>query len=144
MIRATGHGNVVSDIELKHTPSGKAVRTVRVAVYNGKDKKWFVDLEAWEGLAENLAATLHKGDRVVFAGILREDEWTNKEGETRRKTKVSLDEAGASLSYAQAEVTKLEYGGGDDGGRQRSERNAEVVDEARAVRQTAGVVEEAF
>jgi len=137
MIRVHGNGNVVSDPEVRHTPGGKAVCTVRVAAYNGKDAKLFIDLEVWEDVAENVrASSLSKGDRVVFDGLLREDEWLNKEGETRRKMKISVSEIGPSLTYAYAKVTKVESNQDAGDRRQRSERSAEVTDEARAVQAT--------
>jgi len=106
MISVSGHGNVVADPELRETKSGKAVATIRVAAWNGKDEKLFIDLEAWDDLAYNAVKTLSKGHRVTFTGRLREDSWENKEGETRKKSKISLQEIGPALTWATASVTK--------------------------------------
>tara|TARA_R100001086_G_scaffold233019_1_gene154538 strand:- start:239 stop:649 length:411 start_codon:yes stop_codon:yes gene_type:complete len=133
MITVSGHGNIVSDPELKSTGSGKAVATLRIAAWNGKDEKLFIDLEAWEDLAENACNSLNKGDRVVFSGTLREDSWQNKDGDKRSKCKISLKEIGPALTWAVASVTKIDErtadserrGAREEGRRQKAERNVE-------------------
>mgnify|MGYP003639342712 CR=1 FL=1 len=138
MITISGHGNLVADPEVRYTGSGKAVATLRVAAFNGKDqageaKSLFIDLEAWETLAENCEKSLHKGDRVTFTGTLREDEWKNKEGETRKKSKIALKDIGPALMWATASVSKAERRGEDDTRRSRREDSR---------RETAQAVEE--
>jgi|SaaInlV_165m_DNA_2_1040747.scaffolds.fasta_scaffold03730_17 single-strand DNA-binding protein len=126
MITISGHGNLVADPEVRYTGSGKAVATLRVAAWNGKDasgdsKSLFIDLEAWETLAENCERSLRKGDRVTFTGTLREDEWQNKEGETRKKVKIALKEAGAALTWATSVTTKNDKRDGDSDRRSKRE-----------------------
>ena len=79
-------GNLCRDPELKHTTSGKAVVQFTVAV-NDRDDATFVDCEAWEKTAENVAEYLHKGDGVGVEGRLKMDRW-EKDGQKRSKLKV--------------------------------------------------------
>ncbi len=137
MIKVSGHGNAVADPEVRYTSSGKPVCTVRVAAWNGKDKSLFIDLEAWDDFAENLASSVRKGTRLVWSGTLREDEWQNKDGETRRKVKISVSEVGPSLQWATAKVTKIRADESDTGRREAVERGRERVDDARSAQQTA-------
>lgn len=138
MITVSGHGNIVADPELRETKSGKAVATIRIAAWNGKDEKLFIDLEAWDDLAYNASRTLAKGHRVTFTGRLREDSWEGKEGETRRKSKISLQEIGPALTWATAQVTKVGgHGVSNDEGREQVARARDRIDEGRR-----GVAEE--
>lgn len=107
MITLTGTGNVVFDPEVKDFGGGKQVTKLRVASWNGKDEKLFINLECWDDLAANVAASISKGDKVVFSGVLREDSWQTKDGDARRQMKVSVREVGPSLAFATATVEKI-------------------------------------
>ena len=45
-------GRIVKDIELRYTPSNKAVVEISLAVNNGKDDTTFIRLTAFDKLAE--------------------------------------------------------------------------------------------
>jgi single-strand DNA-binding protein len=89
-------GNLASDIELRHLPSGMAVADLRLAVSEkfknrqGElvEKPVFVDVVVWDRQAENCAKYLSKGSPVLVEGCLQLDEWTSKEGEKRSKLRV--------------------------------------------------------
>jgi single-strand DNA-binding protein len=66
-------GNLASDIELRHLPSGMAVADLRLAVSEkfknrqGElvEKPVFVDVVVWDRQAENCAKYLSKGSPVL-------------------------------------------------------------------------------
>ena len=60
----------------------------------------------WRKLAEHAVSSLHKGDRVVAVGRMRQDEWTTDTGETRRRYIIDADELAASIRFATVEVQK--------------------------------------
>jgi len=88
--------------ELRFTPNGTATCKLRIATKRpagqGEDGKrayeteW-VNVEAWERLAERCNSFLHKGSRVLIAGSLRTDAWQDREtGQTRSRTYVRADD----------------------------------------------------
>lgn len=88
-------GNLTRDAELRYTPSGDAVLGLSVAVNeryrdrNGQDQEstHFVDVDLWRELAE-ASADLQKGAPVFVTGRLKNDSWTDREGNQRRTTKI--------------------------------------------------------
>ena len=92
-------GNVTRDVELKYTPSGKAVVNFGLAV-NGRPYKkgdeWvkdvtFVDIEAWDSGAETIGKHVSKGDKLCIRGELREQKW-EKDGQKRSKHIIRCNE----------------------------------------------------
>ena len=113
-------GSITSEPELRFFSSGKAVCNFSIRVVTGKKQdgqdyapSMFLDVTAWERLGENVAESLHKGDRVVVTGKLAEDTWEDKETQQpRRKTKIIAFEVAADLSYATASVNNNERSSG--------------------------------
>jgi single-strand DNA-binding protein len=114
-------GNLTDDPELRYTPNGAAVATLRVAVNRRipdgsggwKDAETsFFRVNAWRTLAENAAESLTRGTRVVVTGRLRSRSWENQEGETRSAVEIEADEVGPSLRWATAKVEKQSRSGG--------------------------------
>jgi single-strand DNA-binding protein len=105
-------GNLTRDPEIKFLKSGTAVTELSVAI-NRKDKEGedhtsFVDVKAWQSLAENASESLTKGMRVVVSGRLEQETWEDKEGNKRSKLVVVADEISPSLRWATATATKAE------------------------------------
>lgn len=70
-------GNLARDVELKYTPSGKAVAVMTVCTNRGvkKGDQWedvasFHRVTAWGKIAEFVAKSLAKGDKVYCDGRL--------------------------------------------------------------------------
>jgi single-strand DNA-binding protein len=114
-------GNLTDDPELRYTPNGAAVATLRVAVNKRipdgaggwKDAETsFFRVNAWRTLAENASESLTRGSRVVVVGRLRSRSWENQEGETRSAVEIEADELGPSLRWATAKVEKQSRSGG--------------------------------
>ena len=49
------------------------------------DKNWLT-VTCWRGLAENVRACVHKGERVVVAGKLKVSQWRDDDGRPRSRT----------------------------------------------------------
>jgi single-strand DNA-binding protein len=108
-------GNLTKDPELRFTPTGQATATFAIAVnrrwQNRQTNTWeeatsFVDVVAWGTLAENLADSVRRGDRVVVEGRLDQRSWENNQGEKRSKLEITANEVAPSLRWATVEITK--------------------------------------
>ncbi|MGW6420454.1 single-stranded DNA-binding protein [Streptomyces sp. NPDC055055] len=116
-------GNLTDEPELRFTPSGVAVAKFSVAVnrrtFDRQANEWkesgadFHRVTVWRTLAENVAATLSKGMRVILTGDLRQRSWKDtKSGETRYGWEVTADSVGPDLAFATASVAKVGKSGG--------------------------------
>ena len=102
-------GNLVADPELKFTPSGAAVANFRIAstprVFDKDTNDWkdgealFLSCAAWRQMAENVAESLVKGDRVIVQGRLKQRSYETNDGEKRTVFEVDVDEVGPSLKF---------------------------------------------
>ncbi len=87
-------GNLTADPETRKTPTDKTVTNFRVAANhewgskNGNKVVSYFSVECWEKLAENCNQYLHKGSRVTVQGELREDRWTDPQGQNHSRTKI--------------------------------------------------------
>jgi len=113
-------GNTTSDFELRFTQGGKAVANVTVAVSERKFDKtkneyvdgetWFARCTVWGELAENVAASILKGTRVIGQGRIGQRDWEDKDGGKRTSVEVTLDSIGPDLRYSTASVTRASSG----------------------------------
>jgi single-strand DNA-binding protein len=89
-------GNLTRDPELRYTPQGTAVITLRIAVNthfkdkNGQLQKdaCFVNVIAWGHMAENCNQYLQKGRQVLVDGRLQSRSWQDKDGNNRSTIEV--------------------------------------------------------
>ena len=89
-------GNLTRDVELKYTASGAAVANFGLAVnrtYTNSDGEkteevCFIDMVAWNRLAEVAGEYLSKGSPVFVEGRLQMDSWEDQDGKKRSKLKV--------------------------------------------------------
>ena len=108
-------GHLADSPDLRFTPAGRPVAKVRVAVnsrYQNDDGAW-VDgttswhtVQAWGALAEHLAESGAKGDRILVHGRLEQRQYLAETGETRTSWEVTAEEIGLSLRHTAAETTK--------------------------------------
>lgn len=92
---ATLIGRLTRDEELKYTPSGAAVGNISIAI-NRKVKKgqeWvdesnFFDVVFFGKQAENLKLYLTKGKQVGVTGFLKQERWTDQNGQNRSAVKI--------------------------------------------------------
>jgi single-strand DNA-binding protein len=117
-------GNITRDPEMRYTAGGTSTATFGVAVNrswrNQQTNEWeertsFFNVVCWRQLAENVAASLRKGTRVVVTGRLEQRSWETEQGEKRSVVEVVADEVGPSLRWATAQIERTERSGGDGG-----------------------------
>lgn len=91
-------GRMTEDPELRHTQSGVAVATFRLAVDRDfKDKETgkkgvdFFPVVCWRGTAEFVSRFLAKGRLVAVCGRLQVREYTDKDGNKRSVTEIVAD-----------------------------------------------------
>ncbi len=109
-------GNLTADPELRYTPTGRPVAAFTIAnTPRFPDRQtgewqdgetWFVRCSAWGDAAENIAASLSRGNAVVAAGRLRCRTWEDKDGGKRATVEMTVDDIGPSLRRAVVKVTK--------------------------------------
>lgn len=92
-------GNAGRDAELRFTASGKPVANFSVCDQPRRrtDNGWedsgpalWLDITAWND-AEHVAEIVQKGVRVTVTGRLVADEYTTRDGETRKQVKVTAE-----------------------------------------------------
>jgi len=108
-------GNMTRDAELRYTASGVAVTEFGVA-WNSKDRDGnesvsFFDVTCWRELAEHVAESLGKGNRVIVYGRLDQNTWETKDGDKRSKVRVMADDVAPSLRWATANVERTPRSG---------------------------------
>jgi single-strand DNA-binding protein len=122
-------GNLGGDPELRFTPTGTAVCTFSVAVgsrvknaagvWEDGPTSWF-NIVTFKELSEDCAEQLRKGSKVLVAGVVSVEDWTDKEGGKRRSVKVVADEVGVNVRQSRAQrgngqVAPDVWGAGQDG-----------------------------
>lgn len=116
-------GNLTRDPELRFTTGGRGTANFGIAVSRRYqvNNEWqeqtsFFNIVAWGTLAENAAATLNKGHRVIVTGRLEQRSYDDKEGQKKSIVEIIADEIGPSLRWARAEIEKIARDGGTSGG----------------------------
>ncbi len=92
-------GNLTRDPELRHTPSGTAVCSLRLAVNSRRkdetgqwvDKPNYFSVTVWGTQGENCAQYLAKGRPVAIDGRLDWREWESQDGGKREAVEVVAD-----------------------------------------------------
>ena len=108
--RVTVECRLAADPELRFSQSGTAVARMRVVASdrrkNEQTGEWedadtlWLDVTAFNKLAENLVESVQKGDLLIVHGKLKTDEWQDREsGQQRSKITMIADSVGASLQF---------------------------------------------
>jgi single-strand DNA-binding protein len=103
-------GNLVHDIELKTSQTGKSFATFSIAVnreVNGEKQVSYFDCTVWGDQATNAAESLKKGDRVMVFGGLTQRTFERKDGTKGSAVEVRVSDIGPSLTWAKAIPQKL-------------------------------------
>src|SRR5579862_5928122 len=104
-------GNLTRDPELRHTSSGMAVCSLRIAVNTRRkdsatgqwtEKPNYFDVTVWGNQGENCAQYLSRGRPVAIDGRLEWREWEAQDGTKRQAVEVVAD--------------SVQFLGGRDGG----------------------------
>jgi len=114
MTTITTEANLTADPELRFTKvNPQAVCTCRLAVSSRRKNidgdyvdtpPVYMEATVWGALAEHVADSLHKGDRVLVHGTTHDEQWTDRDGNTRTKHILQVQAIGASLRYATATI----------------------------------------
>lgn len=108
-------GNLTRDPELRFTPNGTPVASFSIAVnkrtQNKQSGEWendadFFNVVAWFKLAENVAESLNKGDRVIISGRLSQESWDDKQGQKRTTYRIIANVVAPSLEFASCRIEK--------------------------------------
>jgi single-strand DNA-binding protein len=75
-------GHLTADPEVRSTPNGKRVATLRVAVNDFRlgDEPRFIDVDQWEDAADRAAKHLVKGQQIAAEGLLDARAFVPKDG----------------------------------------------------------------
>ena len=91
-------GRLVADPEMRHTPSGVAVASFRLAVdrdfkdrETGEKKTDFINIVAWRNTAEFVSRYFNKGRMAVVEGRLQMRDYTDRDGNKRTAAEVVAD-----------------------------------------------------
>lgn len=90
-------GRLTRDPESRYTPSGAAVLNFGLAVnrrFRDQSGEWrddtcFINVVAWQKLAERLTEVLKKGSAVLVEGRLQSRSWETKDGQKRNTIEVN-------------------------------------------------------
>lgn len=133
-------GHLGGDPELRFTPNGVAVCDLRVATtprrevagqWEDKETLWF-KVSCWRQLAEHVAASFKKGDRVVVTGRLLQQSYERGDGTVRTDLVVDAAVVGADVSRFPVEIKRTV----------RSGSSAELLTDKWADRETGEIVDE--
>ena len=124
-------GNLTGDPELKFLSSGHAVANFTIAStprsFDRQANEWkdgetlFMNGTAWRQLAENVAESLRRGDRVIATGFIKQRSYETQQGEKRTIVEMDVQEIGPALSRGTARLQKVDrqQGGQQQQGQQQ-------------------------
>ena len=76
-------GNLGADPEVFYSSEGAPVASFNLAFKSGKDKTSWIQVKAFNKLAEITEAHLHVGARIALVGSLSQQKWETDSGEKR-------------------------------------------------------------
>jgi single-strand DNA-binding protein len=114
-------GNLTRDPEIKFSDSGVQITKFGLAVTrkpkNGDEQTSFYNVVAFNSLAENVAGSLTKGNRVVVTGRLEVRTYSKNDGTEGTAVDIVAEEVAPSLRFATASIAKNAIRNGNGGGR---------------------------
>ena len=108
-------GNVATDVRHVETDTGVHITSFRLATTPrrlDRERRWvdgetsYVTVSCWRFLAQNAAASLHKGDPVVVSGALRVRQW-EKEGRVGHTTEIDARVIGHDLNRGRSAFDRV-------------------------------------
>jgi single-strand DNA-binding protein len=111
-------GNLTKDPELRYTPQGTAVVTLRIAVNSPfKDKSGqpqketcFINVVAWGQIAEVCNQYLQKGRQVLVEGRLQSRSWKTNDGQNRSVIEVCANRVQFMPQAMRSEAKDVDLG----------------------------------
>lgn len=109
-------GNVVRDPENKRTTNGTPITTFTIAysrrARNPQTNQWetvntsYLDVTAFNTLAENAHQSLHKGTPVTVTGTLSQHTYTGKDNQKHSTWRLTADDIAVSIKNGIATLTR--------------------------------------
>jgi single-strand DNA-binding protein len=96
--RVVANGSVVTDFRIAYTPRKVDKAT---GAWTDLPTIWF-GVSCWRALAENVAASVKTGDRVMVSGRLRAHTWKTEQGEERSGLEIEAQAVGFDLARGKA------------------------------------------
>lgn len=116
MNECTIHGNATDEPVRHQSPSGRVAVSFDIAVNNGyfdRNRAEYVNqspvfhhVVCFDDLAENVAATVHKGMAVTVTGRFRDNSYTNAENRLVRRVQLNAADVAVSLRWASATLVR--------------------------------------
>lgn len=114
-------GNLTKDPVVSTTPNGTTVVNFTIAattrVLDPQTSQYkdtgtvFMRCTAWRALAEHIAESLTKGMRVIAYGKLEQSTYEAEDGSRHTSIKLSVEDIGASMRFATAQITQIKQQG---------------------------------
>jgi single-strand DNA-binding protein len=125
-------GNATSDPKVRYTEKGLCVVTFDIAVNRNytdgqgqkQTKVMFCEVQIWRQLAENVAESIHRGNRVIATGMLDLNSWEADDGTRRSKLRMACQDIGLSLLFGTGTFTKID--------RRQTADNTAAIEQAEA------------
>jgi len=107
-------GNTTDVPELKFSNKGNPWVSFTIAwnkPQRNPDGSWnneahFFDVTAFGQLAEHVAGSIGKGDRVTVVGHIEQDRWVSPEGQNRSKVCIKADDVSADMRWATVQIER--------------------------------------
>lgn len=135
-------GQLTADPELRHTKKNIPVASFSVAhndrTFDKETEEWvdgeptFVRASYWRESGENFAESHEKGDRVILVGKLKQNDFTDKDGNERSTLELIVEEAGPSNKFATTTATRRKGNGNRTASKSRANASASVKADADA------------
>lgn len=135
-------GQLTADPELRHTKKNIPVASFSVAhndrIFDRETEEWvdgeptFVRASYWREPGENFAESHSKGDRVILVGKLKQNDFTDKDGNERSTLELNVEEAGPSNKLATTTATRRKGNGNRTASKSRANASASVKADADA------------
>lgn len=114
-------GNLTKDPVVSTTPNGTTVVNFTIAtttrVLDSQTSQYkdagtvFMRCTAWGALAEHVAKSFTKGMRVIAYGKLEQSAYEAKDGSHHTSIKLSVEDIGASMRFATAQIMQIKQQG---------------------------------
>ncbi len=110
-------GNVVTDVKHRETQDGLHIARFRLACTPRKRDKqsqqWvdghtsYYTVTCWRFLAENVAASVRRGDPVIVIGDVQVRDWSTEDGRTGTSTEIDALSVGHDLNRGISEFHRV-------------------------------------
>ena len=105
----TIRGFASADVVLRNTQRGEPMATLRFGSTERRHDRltnewvdgptnWFT-VTMFRGLAQNVASSVHKGDRIIVIGKLRVNKWLRDDGRTGTSVDIEAESVGGDLVF---------------------------------------------